>query len=113
MRCKFCKEATITETSFELYKCPVCNAEYQMRGKTGKVVFDVISEPDPEIDNLLIVRERLNEAQSLLILHPEQALELIQDIWVELTALIKGSGHSEIQVLTDKIRDLEDQLELE
>jgi len=92
--CEFC-DSPLGREGKARFRCRTCHASYEVREvrHTGRVFYEVIEDPPPDLYNLSQVRKRLLVAATQVMTAPATALELLADTWVELTTYVKGSNY--------------------
>lgn len=92
--CEFCGSPLGREGRAR-FRCRACRAGYEVREvrHTGRIVYEVVEDPPPDLYNLAQVRKRLLAAADQTMRSPAAALELLSDTWVELTSYVRGDNY--------------------
>ena len=107
MKCPYCAGEVPTDRART--SCPGCHAAYEVQEaqKTGRLGLKTLAEPNPEMFNLIKMRERSWHLHQMMFEDPKQALEQLEDLWVELRAHVHGTTGYTMQ---DEVVDLRQQL---
>ena len=104
MKCRFCK-MVLDESGGGRIKCRFCQAKYEPIGQEydGRLRYQLVAEPPPEIANRCAIRNQLLECADMVLGKPGDALVLLEDIWVGLWSDTHGADHTLVAEL-DKLR---------